>query len=182
MKQTKQVIEIETYNRFNNQNISIIILEDLMKIEDKLNVLLEIGNILNKAGVRWAVGGSLLLYLKGISNQFNDIDIMVLKDDVDKVNDLFSNNDSFKVNGPNDQFKTFFYCELVIDSVDIDIMAGFAIVYNNEVHDCSLTSEGIVEKILINNVEIPLQSVHDWRRYYVLMERKDKVEMIDLHS
>ena len=34
-----------------------------------------------KGHVTWAVGGSLLLYFKGIVDEFHDIDLMVMAED-----------------------------------------------------------------------------------------------------
>lgn len=58
-------------------------------------------------------------------------------------------------------------------------MAGFVIIHKGKEYDCSLQLESITEHFLINDIYIPLQSLDDWRRYYVLMGRTEKVEMID---
>ena len=48
-----------------------------METERKLDVLADIARALNQSGVTWAVGGSLLLYFKGKTGVFRDIDLMV---------------------------------------------------------------------------------------------------------
>ena len=50
--------------------------------EHKLAVLGEIARALNGGDVVWAVGGSLLLYCKGKTDTFRDIDIMVWEEHV----------------------------------------------------------------------------------------------------
>lgn len=45
--------------------------------EKKLEVLCRIAHSLNRGKVLWALGGSLLLYLKGKTDTFHDIDLMV---------------------------------------------------------------------------------------------------------
>ena len=60
------------------------------EIDRKMNVLCKIAHALNKENVTWVVGASLLLYLKGIVNDFHDIDILVLEEDVPKVKQVFS--------------------------------------------------------------------------------------------
>lgn len=54
-------------------------------IQKKLNVLSMIAESLNKNNITWAIGASLLLYFKGIANEFNDIDIIIDEKDVEKV-------------------------------------------------------------------------------------------------
>ena len=71
--------------------------------------------------------------------------------------------------------------EFVIDGVDVDVMAGFSIVSDGMAHDCSLQKEQIVETFMLDGEVIPLQSVELWRRYYALMGRSSKVDMIDRH-
>lgn len=47
-----------------------------MIIQHKLEILSQIAKKLNEGHVTWAVGGSLLLYFKGIVDEFHDIDLM----------------------------------------------------------------------------------------------------------
>ena len=56
-----------------------------METERKLDVLADIARALNQRGVTWAVGGSLLLYFKGKTCVFRDIDLMVCETDVEKL-------------------------------------------------------------------------------------------------
>ena len=48
---------------------------------------------------------------------------------------------------PNPMYRTKTFMELLIDSVDVDVMAGFAIVKDGKVYDCALHKEQIVEKM-----------------------------------
>ncbi|MFQ8833366.1 MAG: hypothetical protein ACLR7U_11200 [Ruthenibacterium lactatiformans] len=54
-----------------------------METERKPDVLADIARALNQSGVTWAVGGSLLLYFKGKTGVFRDIDLMVCETDVE---------------------------------------------------------------------------------------------------
>ena len=60
-----------------------------METERKLDVLADIARALNQSGVTWAVGGSLLLYFKGKTGVFRDIDLMVCETDVEKLDCFF---------------------------------------------------------------------------------------------
>ena len=50
-------------------------------IDEKLRILARIAAALNGAGITYAVGASLLLFLRGIAQGFNDIDLSVLEED-----------------------------------------------------------------------------------------------------
>ncbi len=69
--------------------------------------------------------------------------------------------------------------EFTIDSMDVDVMAGFSIVSEGKLFDCSLQKEQIVEKMLLGAELIPLQSPLLWCEYYRLMGRNEKGEMIE---
>ena len=42
--------------------------------QEKIQLLLRIAHRLNEAHVEWALGASMLLYFKGITSEFHDID------------------------------------------------------------------------------------------------------------
>ena len=69
--------------------------------------------------------------------------------------------------------------EFLIDSIEVDVMAGFAIVHAGTVYDCSLREDQIVEKMLLGTEVIPLQSPRLWCKYYRLMGRNKKADMIE---
>lgn len=108
----------------------------------KIEVLKEIAHRFNEAHVMWSLGASMLLYFKGITTEFHDIDLMIANEDV-------------------------------------DVMAGFSIISDEKLFDCSLQEEQIVEKMSLGTEIIPLQSPLLWRKYYQLMGRNEKVKMIE---
>ena len=63
------------------------------------------------------------------------------------------------------------FMEFTIDSVDIDVMAGFSIVSEGKVYDCSLDKEQIVERMPLGTEIVSLQSLRLWCKYYRLMGR-----------
>ena len=80
---------------------------------------------------------------------------------------------------PDHQYKTRHFLEFVIQGVDVDVIAGFVIVKDGRDYDCPFGPEQIEEYLQLNGETIPLQSLRDWRRYYELMGRTSKVEIID---
>lgn len=151
----------------------------MVETEHKLSVLAKVAERLNQAKVTWAVGASLLLYLKGRTDIFHDIDIMVLETDVERAKEILSQMGKLQPANPNVQYKTRVFLEYVIDGVDMDVMAGFVIVKDGQEYDCSLKKEEIAETISVNGQQIPLQSLETWKYYYKLMGRDKKVKMLE---
>lgn len=153
-----------------------------MEIAHKLKVLSRIAERLNAENLIWAVGASLLLYLKQIADSFHDIDIMAAEDDIERLKSALLDMGELQAPHPNQQYKTRHFYEFVIDGVDVDVMGGFIIVKDGREYDCPFTRSSIFEHVEVNGQSIPLQAVSDWRGYYDLMGREAKVKMIDQFS
>ena len=151
------------------------------KTQEKIQLLLRIVHRLNEAGVEWALGASMLLYFKGITSDFHDIDLMVADCDAECVHTILSEMGEScpPASIPNPMYRTKIFMEFLIDSVEVDVMAGFAIVKDGKVYDCALHKEQIVEKMPLGTEVIPLQSPSLWCKYYRLMGRAEKVELIE---
>ena len=80
---------------------------------------------------------------------------------------------------PNPGYKTRHFLNFTIRGVEVDVMGGMVIVKDGKDYDCSLSPSQVAEYIWINGERIPLQSLEDWRRYYLLMGREEKAAMID---
>ncbi|WP_313186585.1 nucleotidyltransferase domain-containing protein [Lacrimispora sp.] len=148
-------------------------------IKHKLTVLARIADELNHKDVTWAIGASLLLYFKGIASEFHDIDIMIAEEDVEAVKDVLLSLGDIQQPDPNAKYKTKCFMEFHVDGVDIDAMAGFVIVNQDKEYYFPLKKETIKDSTEVHGIKIPLQSVEEWRKYYELMGRKEKVKMID---
>lgn len=61
------------------------------QLERKWAALGRIAEAFNRAGLVWAVGGSLLLYLKGKTDRFADLDLMVREEDAKTASALNEN-------------------------------------------------------------------------------------------
>lgn len=151
----------------------------MTETDQKIELLKKIARRFHSANITWALGASMLLYFKKITTDFHDIDLMIVDDDVDAVRTILSEMGELQPPNPNARYQTKTFMEFVIDSVDVDVMAGFCILHDGKCYDCSLKEEQIVEWLSLDGESIPLQSPRLWHRYYKLMGREDKAEMIE---
>ena len=151
----------------------------MREVEKKLEVLSKVARELNDNNITWAIGASLLLYIKGISSEFHDIDIMVAESDVQALKNILLSLGELQPKNPNIQYKTKQFLEFKVEGVDIDVMAGFVIVNKGRSFYFPLDKDNIMDYTEINGVKIPLQSIKEWRNYYELMGRTEKVKIID---
>ncbi len=150
-----------------------------MTIEKKLQVLAAIGQKFNEAKVRWALGGSAMLYLKGIADDFNDLDIMIDARSRTTVEKILSAMGSARPADHSGHYQTKCFLEYEVREVEVDIIGGFVIVHNGKAHDCHLRKQDITDGTAVNGCHIPLQAVSCWHRYYQLMDRPAKVALIE---
>ena len=151
----------------------------MRSVNEKLAVLTRIAETLNAENVCWAVGASVLLYFKGITDTFHDIDIMTAEEDADRVKALLDRMGTQEPPHRSEQFRSAAFWEFVIDGVEVDVIAGFKIVKDGAVHDCPFSRGSVPERVDCGGQSVPLHSVEAWRRYYELMDRPDKVKLID---
>jgi len=141
------------------------------ELEHKLAVLARLARVLNGGGVVWALGGSALLYLRGRTDGFHDLDLMVLEADAERAGELLAPLGAAGAARPAGQYRSRFFLELTVEGVEVDVIAGFAIVKDGAEYDCSLTPEAIAGTVPVLGEPVPLQSLSDWKRYYQLMGR-----------
>ena len=110
--------------------------------------------------MQWALGTSMLLYFKGITSAFHDIGLMVADHDAECVRGNLSEMGELRPSDPmpNPMYRTKTFMEFLIESIEVDVMAGFAIVHEGTAYGCSLREEQIVEKMPLGTEAIPLQS------------------------
>ena len=149
--------------------------------EEKISLLKRIAHRLNEAQVEWCLGASMMLYFKEIVSEFHDIDLMISVDDVEVVESILSEMGTLCPSDqvPNPMYQTKCFMEYVIDAIDVDVMAGFAIVREGEVYDCSLCTDQITDQLMLDDEVIPMQSPRLWCTYYRLMGRNAKADLIE---
>jgi len=139
-----------------------------------------IGEKLNEDGVVWAVGASILLQHYGFIDKPNDIDILVDLNDIEKVDEILKNIGERKVREKSDAYSTKYFYEYVVHGVDIDVMAGLSINYDNGIFEYNFDQASISEFKKLNGVNIPLTSLEDWYVIYQLIPNREvKVNMIE---
>ena len=150
-------------------------------VKEKLELLEKIAYHFNIENVEWVLGASMLLYFKDIIDEFHDIDLMISNDYVTKMKNILLEMGEILVPCENEDsiYRTKKFMEFIIDGIDVNVMAGLAIIYEGKLYDCSLSKDQIVERIYLGTELIPLQSLQLWCKYYHLMGRNEKVKMIE---
>lgn len=135
---------------------------------------------LNKINIKWALGGSLVLYFNKILDNPRDIDILVNYEESNKVNDILYNYGECREIDRKEPYKTKNFCNYKINNTEVDIIGGFKIGHERGVYSYILDEEAISQYISINDIQVPLSSIEDWYILYQLIPgREKKVNIIE---
>ena len=145
----------------------------------KLAVLARIAGALRQVEVTWALGASGLLYFHSLVPDFHDLDLMVFLPDAERAQEVLSRLGTPLPPRENAAiYRTTVFREYTVDGVDADLMAGMAIEKDGTLHDCSLRREDIAGTVTVLGEAVPLHALACWRRYYALMGRREKAELL----
>ena len=135
---------------------------------------------LNAQGVLWGIGASIVLYHYNLVDSPNDIDILVDIKDIQKADTILKNLGVKKTSEKTDAYSTRYFYEYVINTIDVDVMAGFMVNHSNGEYRYSFDHKSITNIKNINGIEVPLTSLEDWYVIYQLIPgRENKVKLIE---
>lgn len=137
-------------------------------------VLHKLCQLFHDNNIRFALGGSCLLYYHGIPVNPADIDILIDERDIDSLLRCIEPFQSVETD-PSTIYTTTWFRSLKMDGIKIDVMSNFAIQTKNEHYHFPFAIETTV---IENNLNIPLSSLREWELAYTHMNRLDKVKQI----
>ena len=145
----------------------------------KLAVLARIAGALRQVEVTWALGASGLLYFHSLVPDFHDLDLMVFLPDAERAQEVLSRlGTPLPPKSSDPIYRSAVFRQYRVDGVDADLMAGMAIEKDGTLHDCSLRREDIAGTVTVLGEAVPLHALACWRRYYALMGRREKAELL----
>lgn len=145
-----------------------------------LDTLSYIGEKLNASNIKWGVGASILLHQFGLIDKPNDIDIFIDIQDIEQADEILKGIGKKKVYKETSVYSTKFFYEYKINTIDVDVMSGFAVNHDSGVFKYIFDHHSISVLKEINGVAIPFTSLEDWYVIYQLIpDREAKVKLIE---
>lgn len=159
---------INNYNYQANANIQCLV-ED-PEYKERKEALFLISHHFDKENVKWSLACSMNLFLRGIVDEFHDLDLIVDINDIDKIQKIMEKLGAILVGtGGNGYCESDKYMHFQLGRIDIDIISGFRVitfgtkfVYNFNINE--------LEYIEIEHVKIPLVSMEAMYILYSMME------------
>lgn len=134
---------------------------------------------LNDANITYAIGGSLLLYAHQLVETFNDIDILIVKEDFAKAHAILTDMGEEQPIKENDRYQTECFKTYLVKNSKVDVMANLIIKHQSRTYNHCFDASSVVEYKEIHAACVPMMSLEDWYVIYLLIERDDKVRLLE---
>ena len=146
-------------------NNKVVLLESIRQIRD----------LFEPYQIRYFIGGSMMLYLRGMEVEVHDIDIFVDERDYNTACDLLHHVAQSVEKEPNSMYQTTYFQKFLMGDVSIDIMAEFKVVFKEALFHYPtsvLVGEEVVHPII---GPMMLMLIEDWIVIYHVINRPRKV-------
>lgn len=173
----------EDYQRLANNEALL----NYSEYADRFSSIKKLKKMFDEAGVEWALAYSTDLFLRGLIDDFHDLDIWV-QDDLpqDELARLIKENNIELVRTDNDSLfttKYFFTCKDGDTGVQIEFVCTFGMKVNQIQYDYLMDSK--VEYLRVGNTTLPVIDICDLYILYIILEdswqakRRYKRELIE---
>lgn len=159
---------INSYDYQSKANIQCL-LEDIEYGERKV-ALFTLFDELRKADVRWGLACSTNLFIRGIVDEFHDLDLIVDIKSIPKVEEIMKEQGAIlKETGGNGYCESDIYMHFQFGRVDVDVISGFRVVTFGTHFEYYFNPEEL-QFIELEDKNIPLISMEALYLLYSMME------------
>lgn len=151
------------------RNNMLCLFEDVEYSERK-EVFLSLIERFNEKGVNWAIGCSMDLFLRGVVDDFHDLDLIVDGESVKEVKNIMSELGAKLIaTGGNGYCESDVYLHYQLGRVDVDVISGFRVMTFGTSYYYKYNKEEI-DVIQVEGISIPLISLEAMYVLYFMME------------
>lgn len=139
-------------------------------------ILRDVSRILTENKITWAIGGSYLLYIHGLYESPNDIDIWVSENDFKKLRIIFSGYEEIKekIHLPEE-----FHFKIFYEKCAVDFVAYFSVNPNQKEYDYFVNPSRIQIKQFNGDLNLPCLYLEEWYIIYDLLNKEEKLKIIE---
>ncbi len=134
---------------------------------------------LNRSGIPWQAGSSVLLWFHGLEEDPGDLDLFFPPEEEQRVMEFFQSRGTLESPPGHDPYRTRWFYQVDLAGVEVDLMGGFAL----------MTPEGICRMEMVpgppgrlpGGQTVPLGTLEEWLVLYCLMGREHRVRVLERH-
>ena len=147
-------------------------------MEKKLRLLADIGRRLRHAGIDYAIGSSVLLYLHGLVDEFDDIELFVKGEDLPSTVCALADLGSITSRLKKAPYMSSGFYTLQSQDAEVDLIGDFGVMCDDMVGTIHVSRHSIEQETMVFGESVPLMYLEDWLEFYKLMGRERKVHIL----
>lgn len=148
--------------------------------EQQDTILEMVAQLLDDKQILWAVGGTTLLRLYGITKESNHITILISSKDIKMVDRLLSSVGQKHPRELSPSYASRYYCRYTVQNQEVQVISGMALHYKGFLFTYPFARQSICQMCRLRNVALPMMAIEDWYVLYQMMPgRETAVENIE---
>ena len=150
-------------------NNLVCLWEDIQYRERK-EVFIKLVDEFEKNDVGWALGCSMNLFIRGVVDDFHDLDLIVEITDIDKIKKIMEHEGAILTGtGGNGLCESDVYLHYQLGRVDVEIISGFRVVTFGTSYYYAY-NQAQIDIVEVMDIYIPLISMEAMYILYFMME------------
>lgn len=153
-------------------NNMVCLLED-KEYRERKEIFLKIVKNFSEKNIGWAIGCSMNLFLRGIVDEFHDLDLIVALEDIPKIKEIMENDfhGILMATGGNGYCESDMYLHYQVDRIDVDVISGFRVMtYGTSYYYQYNKNEIDLLEVVNADITVPLISLEAMFILYFMME------------
>ena len=151
-------------------NNMVCLFEDI-EYHERKEVFFKLIEQFEKNNVGWALGCSMNLFIRGIIDDFHDLDLIVDIADIDTIRNIMENEEGAVLTetGGNGFYESDVYLHYQLNRVDVGIISGFKIITFGTTYYYPYKASQ-VDIVDVMDTKVPLISLEAMYILYYMME------------
>lgn len=148
-----------------------------MDRQEKLDIFYEVAKRLIESGATWAVGGSLMQYFYGITDEFADVDLMIARQSVRAARSVLNAMGTSLPAQSGPRYRSGDFFRYSVKGLSFDCIVDFTICVGERRWMFPLRLDEI-SFVAWRGLRLPLNEARVWEKCYALMGRPQKAKHI----
>ncbi len=148
--------------------------------EEKLRAFSEAARRMNGEGLRWCAGASFMLDRLGILPGFNDVDLVVAREDFGRADAILASlGERQPPKPPDSRVASERFSEFSLGGIEADLFCGFTVRCGGFAYRYVFDEASLAGGTFLHGARIPLAAPEDWLVLYLLMPgRREKARAV----
>ena len=149
---------------------NLVCLWEDIEYRERKDVFIKLVDEFEKNDVGWALGCSMNLFIRGVIDDFHDLDLIVEITDIDKIKKIMEHEGAILTEtGGNGFCESDVYLHYQLGRVDVDIISGFRVVTFGTSYYYAY-NQAQIDIVEVMDIYIPLISMEAMYILYFMME------------